>query len=569
MNNDQLILTSILEQKKQLTAPELSDADFFEYFCASEILKDNDLSYDEIFAGIVGKGNDGGIDSIYILLNSELVQEDSDFESLKRKKNHIAVHIIQAKRTNGFGEDPINKFSSTIRELFDLSRDLDTFKSIYNTDLLLIIQNFRNAYKGVITSFPDISFYFYYATLGNEVHPNTNRKVDQLKEEVTKHFHNAEFWFKFVGSRELLQLARREPTSNHELEFIENPISTENGSYVSLVPLRSYYKFITDTLTGNIKKSIFDANVRDYQGSVKVNRAIQETLQNPGNEDFWFLNNGVTIVCPNATASGKRILIEDPQIVNGLQTSYEIYNYFRDIKYEPNDDRKLLVRVIVEADKTSRDNIVRATNSQTSIPETSLRAADKIQRDIEDYLYHNDYYYERRKNYYKNSGKPISRIVSISYLSQAVISTLLQKPDYARARPSTLINKDEDYNLIFNKNYPIPIYLICVKLMKRIEDFLRLNGDVFALSRKDFNNIKFHVAMLVTMEVVNKTHNIKVEEIQTINSDNITDSMITLQATKVVDVYRNLGGTDQVGKGPTFVKQLIDGFSQKQTESHQ
>lgn len=560
MSNDRLIVTSILDQQRKDTAAEMSESRFFEFFCSSQLLKDYDLSYDELASGVIGSGNDGGIDSIYIFLNGELIQEDTELENIaRRRKNQIDIHIIQSKKVNGFGEEAINKLISSIEDLFDLSVELKSLSTVYGSELRTIVGQFHDVYKTIISSYPDIHFNFYYATVGDDVHPSVRRKVDRLRQVVIKHFDNATFNFDFVGARELLQIARREPVSNFELEFIENPISTENGSYVCLVPIKSYYNFFVDENDVIIRR-IFDANVRDYQGNVKVNKAIQDTLQNPGKEDFWFLNNGVTIVCPKASATGKRLLIEDPQIVNGLQTSFEIYAYFKGLRYDSNDPRKILVRVIVEEDAASRDNIVRATNSQTAIPETSLRAADKIQRDIEDYLYHNEFYYERRKNFYKNAGRPVARIVSISYMSQALISILLQQPDYARARPSTLINKDEDYVRIFNSKYPVQLYLACIKLMKRVEDFLRTRSDNIQLSRKDINNIKFHLAMLATMALTSKGNNIRVEDIQAIDITRISDQFLLDQAVKVLDVYKQLGATDQVAKGSVFVDRLIRDF---------
>src|SRR5690606_13640517 len=42
-------------------------------------------------------------------------------------------------------------------------------------------------------------------------------------------------------------------------------------------------------------------------------------------------------------------------------------------------------------------------------------------------------FYDRRKNHYKNSGKPIRRIVSIPFMAQAVMSCALGDPANARA----------------------------------------------------------------------------------------------------------------------------------------
>lgn len=61
--NDQIILYSILKEKQKVIAPNYSESEYFEIFTAEEILKDFDLSYEEIQAGIIGGGADGGIDS--------------------------------------------------------------------------------------------------------------------------------------------------------------------------------------------------------------------------------------------------------------------------------------------------------------------------------------------------------------------------------------------------------------------------------------------------------------------------------------------------------------------------
>ncbi|GAI16788.1 unnamed protein product, partial [marine sediment metagenome] len=70
-----------------------------------------------------------------------------------------------------------------------------------------------------------------------------------------------------------------------------------------------------------MRLNLFEANVRDYQGKVEVNKAIGNTLLSAYSEDFWWLNNGVTVVASQASLSGKTLVVEDPQIVNGLQTS--------------------------------------------------------------------------------------------------------------------------------------------------------------------------------------------------------------------------------------------------------
>src|SRR5215471_11065537 len=99
--NDRIILDKILEQKHQSVAPTLTHAKYFEIFAAGEIVKDYDLSYEEIESGIVGDGGDGGVDAIYLFANGELVQDDTDVSSLKRNVS-IDLFLIQAKTSASF-----------------------------------------------------------------------------------------------------------------------------------------------------------------------------------------------------------------------------------------------------------------------------------------------------------------------------------------------------------------------------------------------------------------------------------------------------------------------------------
>ncbi len=180
--------------------------------------------------------------------------------------------------------------------------------------------------------------------------------------------------------------------------------------------------------------------------------------------------------------AGSPSQIENPEIVNGLQTSSEIYAYFRSSNTE-QESRNVLIRVVVPNAAESRDRIIKATNSQTAIPPASLRATDRIHRDIEQYLRSFGLYYDRRKNFYKNEGKPIGRIVSIPQLAQAVMAIVLRQPDNARARPSSLIKRDDEYQRLFSPTYPIEIYLASAQVIKQVETFLAQHGDCISSSR--------------------------------------------------------------------------------------
>lgn len=551
-SNDKIILDEVLKQRRAEIDPNSSESDFFELFVAEQALKDHDLSYDEIEFGLIGSGGDGGIDSIYLFVNGELVQEEPDYSYLK-KNISLELVIVQAKTSSGFQETPIERFITVSDDIFDLAKIPASLEEIYNEGLIDAIERFRTLHQQLAAKFPTFGVRYVYACKGGKVESSIQHKVKKLEEILKRHFPSADFSFDSLGASELLVLARRAPQSTYNLVLAENPISSEGQvGFVCLVRIRDYYSFITDQ-SGNLRRQIFEANVRDYQGRTEVNDEIQQSLQKSTVEDFWWLNNGVTIISAKATQSGKTLTIEDPQIVNGLQTSTEAYNYCKKFNTDA-DSRKILVRVIVPTEAESRDRIIKATNSQTSVQPASLRATDKIHRDIEEYLKSRGLYYDRRKNYYKNEGKPRDKIIGIPHMAQAVMSVLIQRPDTARARPSSLLKKDDDYQRVYNSSYPIQIYYICIELVRRVESYLKAHAP--DLATKDRNNIRYYIAMHIATTALGmkKLHP---TDIAKINLADITDTEIGSSTTVVRLEYDNLGATDKVAKGSELLSAVV------------
>jgi len=416
-NNDQIILEKILEQQRAERAPGLAPSKYFELFVAEQLLKHHDLSYDEIESGLVDGGGDGGVDGFFVFANGELVREDSDLSALKRDVV-IETVIFQAKTEGAFRERALDTLAATLRDLFDLSQPLEKFTGAYNKELLAAADLFRDAVGKLATRFPNYVFSVAYASKGIEIHPNVKRKADLIEGQVKSLFQGSACAMRFLTATDLLALARETPRLSYQLEVTDASINTKGG-VIALVKLREFAKFIRDE-KGDLRCGLFEANVRDYQGATQVNDEIRRTLADKWPEDFWWLNNGITIVAGRKPMqTGKTLTIEDPQIVNGLQISREIFRYFKTANTD-GEDREILVRVISPETPESRDRVIKATNSQNPISPASLRATDKIQRDIEQYLRSFGLYYDRRKNSYKNEGKPIDKIISIPAMAQAL-----------------------------------------------------------------------------------------------------------------------------------------------------
>lgn len=555
--NDLVLLNQLLDQRHSEVGQGLSADEYFELFSAEQVLKDDDLSYEELAAGIIDGGGDGGIDSIYLFINDVAYDEEMDIASLKKNAS-LRLVLIQSKTSSSFSETAIEKMVSSACDLFDLNKELAILSTVYNQDLLDSISRFRKTFLALASKFPLVSFKYAYVTKGSEVHPNVSRKVNNLEQVIKGYFNPVSFSFVFLTATDLLANARRSPSSTNSLRLAENPISTGQEGFVCLVTLRDYLAFITDD-DGHLRSHLFEGNVRDYQGKNEVNVEIRKTLETVPSEDFWWLNNGVSIICSNASLSGKILTIEDPEIVNGLQSSREIYNMLHE-KDLSNESRNLLVRLLKPQTQESRDRIIKATNSQTPIPAASLRATDKIHRDIEEYLYNKGFFYDRRKNYYKNIGKPIKKIFGIPFVAQSVMACALTEPANARARPSSLIKSEDAYKRIFNANYPLDIYLKCPLIVQSVQDLLKNSGN--ENYRKHVNNLLFYVAALwvvAQVAVLRPT----VRQVAAIDIAKLETNTILSVASDVWDVYFELGGTDQVAKGTELKKLLLEKFRRR------
>jgi hypothetical protein len=468
--NDRILLDGIIDARLNQGYPSQKRDEVFEFFCFEQLLKDFELSRDELEAGWVDGRDDGGIDGFYIFVNGLLLGDTSDFP-WPRTRTEIVVYIVTCKHHETFQQPPLNALVASLQELLDFSLDPREFKGAYSEDLVNARQNLFYAYRRLSTTNPSLKFCFSYISRGDsgQVASNVNARADQLVTMTQQLFSASITNFSFLGASELVALHRRIRSFSLELGYSEM-LSRERASYACLVPLDHYFKFVTDE-RGAIRRYLFESNVRDYLGGTAVNEDILASLLDLSSPDFWWLNNGVTILASKASAMGKILLMEDVQIVNGLQTTETIYRYFQ-LEGASAQNRCVLVRVLVSSDPVVRDRIIRATNNQTLVETAALRATDKIQRDIEDVLERHEWYYERRKNYYRNIGRPPSRFVTPLYLAGGVVAILLRDPVRAATIRARFMRNDASYQKIFSESTPLLTWVRIVDVLKRTESVI-------------------------------------------------------------------------------------------------
>jgi hypothetical protein len=126
--------------------------------------------------------------------------------------------------------------------------------------------------------------------------------------------------------------------------------------------------------------ALFSANLRDFLGvrktSGNVNNRIKETAETKP-ENFYILNNGITIVNKKADlSSDKKILsLHGLSIVNGAQTTGAVHA----AGSSHSSNISVLTRVITVGDEKLISEIVAGNNTQNSITASDRRSNDPVQ----------------------------------------------------------------------------------------------------------------------------------------------------------------------------------------------
>ena len=470
----------------------------FEIFSSDFALKNDDfeLSIDELQEGILGGSLDGGVDGFYVFVNGHLVNDDNDYKDTSTK-SVISVYIIQSKNKSNRESIVLEKFKRIADDFFDAEDNIesDTQYSDEVKEKVKRLHSLRRKNPNLRKA--AVKVFFIYSFLGDSRAASADQTFRSLKDKIIESVKNSGFAknisadLKYFGAREIVDVDKRRPEDDITLK-LQSHISGDNEGYLSLVSLYDYFNFISQKIDDEYKLriGIFDENVRAYQGANSVNKEIEkslsELLENPHSDnkhDFWWLNNGITIISNDIHIAGKEFTLTDPQIVNGMQTSNSIYNIMSRMTEDQRKvakDYLLLVRIFnATEDGEVRDKVIKATNSQTKVDPASLFATSSIHRDIEYYFKNastrDEYplYYDRRKNFYKNQGHPISEIISIEYLAQSVAAIILGKANKARSGKASLIR--DSYKNIFIESYDeyLDVYHWVALTQRRIEIILK------------------------------------------------------------------------------------------------
>ena len=231
-----------------------------------------------------------------------------------------------------------------------------------------------------------------------------------------------------------------------------------------------------------------------FEGDNSTNLAIEKTASSEEATNFFYYNNGVTIICDAATYNpfNKILEMKRPQIVNGGQTVRIMHKCL--IAKKLRTETAVAVRVTTTGgNKDFASNVAINLNNQTRVNNAFLRSNDP--RILQ--LYHSlasiGWHLERRDGEIEaltasersdleaKFGSPLSdHIVPLKEGMQAFVATVYGDPQLAKKDPNKIFS-DQDggqFSKILDFGLTADSFLLAYQLFKSvgiyIDDFKKL-----------------------------------------------------------------------------------------------
>jgi len=411
-------LTGIQDDIRSLAASELAITNpdrlkslSFVYLCVKVMLN---LEVEEAFDCLTEGSGDFGVDAFHIT-------EESDGE--------FTVTVFQGKYrknldgTSAFEQSGIEALINAIRYLFDPSAELGAI----NDRLRARVEQARSLVRdGFIPRVRAIA-----CNNGLIWNAQTQAYIDRTG------FGNQVSW-EHVNHDVLVGILGRMRPVSDTLRLTGRAI-VEDMNFSRVCVGRMSVGEVAALMDRHGERPL-ERNIRRYLGlhGNRVNEAIRDTLKSSESSNFYFFNNGMTLVCDDFAYNGLQssdyqVRVENLQIVNGGQTCMTICRTAEELKQQGRslpDDATVLVRIY----KLPSDNqdivarITHATNSQNPVDLKDLRANDARQTQLEQSIGALGYVYRRKRM----ETAPRPQDITSGAAAEAVLAVWRQAPHQAR-----------------------------------------------------------------------------------------------------------------------------------------
>ena len=488
MNIRQQIVQSNIE--KTASHLELCDDDAFTRLAHSLISDQSLHSFEE--SDLVDGGQDKQIDLITII--------DENDEAY--------IYILQVKNTQSFESNILIQMRNGLLWLFNKTRQ--DISSLSNTNFKDQILKYRTLQSSIGPSNIHVSVAYVTNASGTDVSDECRQEeksiIDEYDNDVFASF-KYEYWSsgEIVDRINAIEKKNKKISADIKIRYDANAPSlikyqTQGlTGIVCTVPASEIAKIVNNDINGYV----FDLNIRKYIGNRgSVNPEILSTCSNVDTSYlFWFLNNGITIVCdkvdPVTDPDDPHVKLSNMQIVNGCQTASSLAR--AGMQGLLQKDTRVIVRIYQTDDIDLVDRIVLTTNNQNKISGRNLRSNDEVQVDMEKGFGFYNLYYERKPRQYDNiDGIQKASVVSNDVAATSYLGIVQKRCSDARSRKYKVWS--EFYEKIFTGGVVQPFVLSSliysyVKNELKDDSYIKDSDEKRRYMAK---NASFHISRIVS-----------------------------------------------------------------------
>lgn len=408
------VQTEIAERAQselRITASERLKSLAFVYLCVKTML---DLDLDETFDCLTEGGGDFGVDALHI-------SEENDGE--------FGVTLFQCKYQNDLGgnaefpERGIEALINAIRHIFNPRSELgainERLRSKVEETRSLIRDGFIPRVRAIACN-------------------NGRRWNDSAQTAITRAGFGDQVTWEHVNHDVLVGILQRPKQVNETLRLTGMAL-VEDLNYSRVCVGRLPVTEVAALMRTHGDR-LLERNIRRYLGlhGNRVNTGIRDTLRSKESCNFYFFNNGLTLVCDdfayNALQSSDfQVKVENLQIVNGGQTCMTILKTEEELAKEGKAlpaDASVLIR-LYKLPKTNENlvlKITHATNSQNPVDLKDLRANDERQLQLEQSIKDLGFVYRRKRH--DTAVKPTE--ITSGTAAEALLSVWRRAPHQAK-----------------------------------------------------------------------------------------------------------------------------------------
>lgn len=227
-------------------------------------------------------------------------------------------------------------------------------------------------------------------------------------------------------------------------------------------------------LFANYQTKLFSANVRDYLGSIRssknINNNIKETAQELPKR-FWAYNNGLTFLVNDFQVKqqpdGTHLIIRGISIVNGAQTTGALGA----VSAEPLADARVLARFVKCSDSDVVRDVIRYNNSQNQVEAADFRSNDVVQERLrkEFSLVPESEYRGGRRGSERDIIARSANLLPSNTVAQA-LAAFHGQPNVAYNERGRIWQEDGTYSRFFSEKTTARHILLAYSLVKVIEE---------------------------------------------------------------------------------------------------